>query len=216
MAAEGQWLSVIGVGPGNPDYLTPAAYRAAAAAEVLIGGPRALRLFADLEREKRTITADLEGLYAFLLQIRGRPAAVLVSGDPGFYSILGWLKHHFPAEKIRVIPGISSVQLAFARLGRGWEEATFLSLHGRSLAVLDPYLPGLKAGTARLAMLTGGASTPAAVGHYLCDHDLAVLKLWVGIDLGSDEEQTCWLTAAELGQRPQARSGVVITGYEPD
>ncbi|KYH31087.1 precorrin-6y C5,15-methyltransferase (decarboxylating) subunit CbiE [Neomoorella mulderi] len=216
MGAEGRWLTVIGVGPGNQEYLTPAARRAAAAAEVLIGGPRALSLFQDLEREKRVITGDLEGLRSFLLQIRDRPAAILVSGDPGFYSLLSWLKRQFPGEKINVIPGISSVQLAFARLEQGWEEATFLSFHGRSLEDLEPYLPDLAAGKVKLAMLTGGANTPAAIGKYLSDHGLAGIKLWVGTDLGSDQEQTIWLTAAQLARQPLTRPGVVIAGYEPD
>jgi precorrin-6y C5,15-methyltransferase (decarboxylating) CbiE subunit len=216
MGADGRWLTVIGVGPGSPEYITPAARRAAAAAEVLIGGPRALNLFQDLEREKRVITGDLEGLRSCLLQIRGRPTAILVSGDPGFYSLLAWLKRQFPGEKINVIPGISSVQLAFARLGQGWEDAVFLSCHGRSLEVLEPYLPRLAAGQARLAILTGGANTTAVIGKYLSDHGLAGIKLWVGIDLGSNQEQTAWLTAAELARQHLTRPGVVIAGYEPD
>ncbi|WP_258360465.1 precorrin-6y C5,15-methyltransferase (decarboxylating) subunit CbiE [Moorella sulfitireducens (nom. illeg.)] len=216
MVNEDGWLTVIGVGPGSPEYITPAARRAAAAAEVLIGGERALGLFADLDCEKRVITGDLEGLRSFLLKIRGRPAAVLVSGDPGFYSLLAWLKGQFPGEKINVIPGISAVQLAFARLGRGWEDAAFLSCHGRPLEVLEPYLPRLKAAQVRLAILTGGANTPPVIGKYLADHGLGGHKVWVGIDLGGDGEQTAWLTAAELARRPLARPGVVIVGYEPD
>lgn len=154
------WLTVIGVGPGSGEYVTPAARRAAAAAEVLIGGRKALDLFADLECEKMLITGDLERLRDFLLKIRGRPTAVLVSGDPGLFSLLPWVKRQFPGEKINVIPGISSIQLAFARLACGWEDVVFLSCHGRSLEVLEPYLPRLKSAQVRLAILTGGANTP--------------------------------------------------------
>ncbi|MDN5345171.1 MAG: cobalt-precorrin-7 (C5)-methyltransferase [Clostridia bacterium] len=216
MVAKAGWLTVIGVGPGTQAYLTPAARQAAAAAQVLIGGRRALSLFPDLGQEKRLIGSNLEDLRSFLSQIRGRPAAILVSGDPGFYSLLAWLKRQFPGEKIHVIPGISSIQMAFARLERGWEEATFLSLHGRPLATLEAYLPQLAAGTARLAMLTGGANTPAAIGKYLTDHGLAGIKLWVGTELGGEGEQTIWLTATELASRSLPSAGVVIAGYEPD
>lgn len=210
------WLTVIGVGPGSGEYVTPAARRAAAAAEVLIGGRKALDLFADLECEKMLITGDLERLRDFLLKIRGRPTAVLVSGDPGLFSLLPWVKRQFPGEKINVIPGISSIQLAFARLACGWEDVVFLSCHGRSLEVLEPYLPRLKSAQVRLAILTGGANTPPVIGRYLVDHGLEGLMVWVGIELGGDGEQTAWLTAAELSRSDFLGPGVVIAGCEPD
>ncbi|OIQ12743.1 precorrin-6y C5,15-methyltransferase (decarboxylating) subunit CbiE [Neomoorella thermoacetica] len=214
MTVSKGWLTVIGVGPGSPEYLTPAARRAALAAEILVGGPRALQLFADLPREKQVIGGDLEKIYSFLLQVRPRPTAVLVSGDPGFFSLLGWLKRKFPEEEIRVIPGISSIQLAFARLGQGWEGATFLSLHGRPLATLEPYLPHLAAGSIKMVLLTGGTSTPSALGRYLADKGLAKLRLWIGTDLGTEQEQTAWLTAVELAAGDLPAAGVVIIGYD--
>ncbi|BCV21177.1 precorrin-6y C5,15-methyltransferase (decarboxylating) subunit CbiE [Moorella sp. Hama-1] len=216
MGASKSWLTVIGVGPGSPEYLTPAACQAAQEAEILIGGRRALRLFADLPREKQVLSGDLEKVYTFLKAVCPRPTAVLVSGDPGFFSLLGWLKRKFPSEKITVIPGISSVQLAFARLGRGWEGATFLSLHGRPLATLAPYLPRLAAGTVKLALLTGGSSTPTALGSYLASHGLADQKLWVGWELGTEQEGTIWLTAAELAGADLPAAGVVLMGYEQE
>lgn len=216
MDANKGWLTVIGVGPGSPEYLTPAACQAARAAEILVGGRRALQLFADLPREKQVLGGDLERVYTFLQGVRPRPTAVLVSGDPGFFSLLGWLQRKFPGEKITVIPGISSVQLAFARLGRGWEGATFLSLHGRPLATLAPYLPQLAAGAVKLALLTGGSSTPAALGSYLAGHGLADLKLWVGWELGMEQEGTIWLTAAELAGSDLPAAGVVLVGYEQE
>ncbi|MGI9860318.1 precorrin-6y C5,15-methyltransferase (decarboxylating) subunit CbiE [Moorella naiadis] len=210
------WLAVIGVGPGTPEYLTPAACQAARAAEILVGGRRALDLFADLPREKQVLGGDLEKVYTFLQEVRPRPTAVLVSGDPGFYSLLGWLRRKFPGEKITVIPGISSVQLAFARLGRGWEGAIFLSLHGRPLTTLAPYLPRLTEKSVQLALLTGGSNTPAALGSYLASHGLADLMLWIGWELGTKKEGTIWLTAAELASSVLPAAGVVLMGYEQE
>ncbi|MDN5347358.1 MAG: cobalt-precorrin-7 (C5)-methyltransferase [Clostridia bacterium] len=210
---RGSWLTVVGIGPGSPAYLTPAAREAAEQAKVLIGGKRALALFKDLPVVKYRLTGDLESLAAYLKKIYGQPTAVLVSGDPGFYSLLPWLKRQFPGEEIRVIPGISSMQMAFARLGATWEEATFLSLHGRETDLLKPFLPALHQGTARLVLLTGGRNSPAAVGRYLATHGLGEYPVWVGVELGSDTERCLWLQASELAglDLPEA---VVVLGYD--
>lgn len=205
------WLTVVGVGPGSPDYLTPAAVGAVAEAKFLIGGKRALDLFKHLKAVKFTITGDLAELESFLRKIRGQPAAVLVSGDPGFYSLLPWLKRRFPGEEIRVVPGISSVQMAFARLGATWENASFLSLHGRDLGLLEPFLPSLSQGAAMLVLLTGGLNTPGAVGRYLADRGLGDLPVWVGTALGCPGELCLHLNAAELAGR-ELSEGVVVLG----
>ncbi|MCG0278722.1 MAG: precorrin-6y C5,15-methyltransferase (decarboxylating) subunit CbiE [Thermanaeromonas sp.] len=210
---RGSWLKVIGIGPGHPSWLTPAAYEAVAQAEILVGGRRALALFAFLEREKRVIDGDLESLRRFLESVRGRPTAVLVSGDPGLYSLLGWLKRHFPEEEITVIPGISSVQLAFARLGCSWEEATILSLHGRPLSLLDPYLEGLARDKVLLALLTGGSNTPSKVGEYLTSQGLGKVSLWVGAELGGPEERIEYLLAEDLARSDFPQAAVIIGGY---
>lgn len=209
-----RWLTVVGVGPGDPSWLTPAVYQAVAEAEILVGGPRALHLFAFLEREKKAIDADLDALFHYLTQVRGRPTAVLVSGDPGLYSLLGWLRCRFPPEEIRVIPGISSVQLAFARLGCGWEGATIVSLHGRPLNMLDAYLEGLARNELLLALLTGGSNTPAEVGRYLTDKGLGELRLWVGAQLGGREERVAHLLARDLAGSDFDPMAVIISGYD--
>ncbi|NLW23642.1 MAG: precorrin-6y C5,15-methyltransferase (decarboxylating) subunit CbiE [Clostridia bacterium] len=69
---------------------------------------------------------------------------ILVSGDPGFYSLLAYLKKHLSPEKLEVIPGISSLQVAFSRLRLTWQDALWLSLHGRPLENLLPYLTSKK------------------------------------------------------------------------
>ncbi|MBO4780461.1 MAG: precorrin-6y C5,15-methyltransferase (decarboxylating) subunit CbiE, partial [Selenomonadaceae bacterium] len=59
---------------------------------------------------------------------------VMVSGDPGYYSLLDLLRKNFPPESIEVIPSISAMQLAFAKIALPWHDATLLSFHGRQPA----------------------------------------------------------------------------------
>ena len=49
-------------------------------------------------------------------ELKEHEVVVMVSGDPGYYSLLDALQRNFEQEKIEVIPGISAMQLAF----RGW------------------------------------------------------------------------------------------------
>lgn len=57
---------------------------------------------------------------------------VLASGDPLFFGIGRKLGLSFPDHAIRIHPALSSMQLAFARFALPWDDATFVSLHGRS------------------------------------------------------------------------------------
>ena len=59
------------------------------------------------------------------------PVVVLASGDPGFFGIVRLLGGRFGRENLRVVPGLSSVALAFARVGLSWDDAVTVSAHGR-------------------------------------------------------------------------------------
>ena len=86
---------------------------------------------------------NFDRVVPFLLKERERKKiAVLVSGDPGLYSFLGTISRVLKKEDYVVIPGVSTVQIAFARIGERWDDATLLSLHGRKIddlaAKVDP------------------------------------------------------------------------------
>lgn len=59
---------------------------------------------------------------------------LLVSGDPGVFSLLPVIKRRYPGENIRVLPGISSLQAICANAGETWHDAAIISGHGRSLS----------------------------------------------------------------------------------
>ncbi|MEB3199672.1 MAG: precorrin-6y C5,15-methyltransferase (decarboxylating) subunit CbiE [Synechococcaceae cyanobacterium] len=88
----------------------------------------------------------------------GQPAVLLASGDPLWFGIGRLLLQRFGAERLRFHPAPSSLQLAFARLGRPWQDASWISLHGRDP---EPLAAALQKRPAALAVLTdpgrGGA-----------------------------------------------------------
>jgi cobalt-precorrin-7 (C5)-methyltransferase len=203
-------LTVAGIGPGGRDYVTPAVLKVIAKTSVLAGGRRVLRDFARPGQELIEITGDLT---ASIGKIREKLAVssvtVLVSGDPGFYSLLPRLKKEFPAEIFRVLPGISSLQLAFARLGREWRSSVLTSLHGRTAPedVWD-YAPGRS-----LGLLTDRVHTPAVIaGRLLTAGWPPAGDCWVLADLSYPEEKIDRLTLRAMTEFTGGENCVVIVG----
>ena len=125
-------IIVAGIGPGSLDYISPAALNVIKSAKILVGGRRALSYFATDNQISCPITGDILAVINFIKeQINNEDVVVMASGDPGYYSILDTLHREFPKIPIKVIPSISSMQLAFARLSLSWYNATLLSFHGR-------------------------------------------------------------------------------------
>ena len=89
----------------------------------------------------------------------GQRAVVLASGDPLWFGIGRLLLQRFGSAALAFQPSPSSMQLAFARIGRPWQDASWISLHGRDSA---PLASALQKRPAALAVLTdphqGGAA----------------------------------------------------------
>ena len=125
-------IIVAGIGPGSLDYISPAALKIIQSAKILVGGRRALSTFANENQITFPITGDLKSVINFISEkIIFDNVVVMVSGDPGYYSMLDLLRREFLSEIIEVIPSISAMQLAFAKLSMSWHHATLLSFHGR-------------------------------------------------------------------------------------
>lgn len=158
-------IFIIGTGPGSKEFLTPAAEKAVRKADILVGGRSSLNLFSN-GKPKKTIRRNLSEVIGYIRDNRHKNIAVLTSGDPGFYSILGLIMKNFPAEDIEVVPGISSIQLCFARLKECWHDARFISLHGRGLEEI-PLLRDEK-----IVILTDNNFPPNRVASYLLGRGL--------------------------------------------
>lgn len=125
-------IYILGIGPGHRDYLLKKTEDIIKQSNVLIGGSRALKMFADLDKEKVKITADLEKIKNYILDnFQNKMISVLVSGDPGLYSLMNYLKRGIDEDLLKVIPGISSMQLAAARVNLNWQDMKVISLHGK-------------------------------------------------------------------------------------
>ena len=130
-----KWIDVISAGPGGPEMLTEEARAAVQNADAVFCADRHAELVRDRNR-RRALTpfASMMAELETLLDEDRRPA-VLVSGDAGLYSLLPVLKKRFGSDRLRVFPGVSSLQAFCSRLCIPWQDAVILSAHGRDLMV---------------------------------------------------------------------------------
>lgn len=178
---------VVGIGPGSPDYLIPAAKRAIDEAKVLIGSKRALETFAPKNCETHAIGADIpEVLSLVRRRLKESDVVVMVSGDPGFYSLLAAIRQQFEPKQILVIPGLSSIQTAYARLAKPWHDAVLVSLHGRHV---DEEVLSYKKGKS-LAILTDANQKPSVIASTLSRLGWPPgAQVWLCSNLSYDSEQ---------------------------
>ena len=149
-------IVIAGCGPGAPELMTPAAREAAQAADVLVGARRLLDLFPSVSAERIPVGVDIDAVLARMAAIPDtRKIVVLVSGDPGFYSLGRSVLARFGRSACRVVAGISSVQAAFASIGVTWEAARLVSAHES----VPPFRPGTLTGCDKIAVLAGNRAT---------------------------------------------------------
>ena len=180
-----QKIAVLAVGPGSPGYLPPVIAEEAGKCGVLVGGKRNLALFNFPGQEKIEISGKLDLL---LEQIRDKMSdhkvGILVSGDTGIYSLLPRLVNEFGRDALDVFPGISAVQYLFARLGLTWQNARFVSLHGRDLHDLEAAVDS----ESPVVLFTDPKNSPASVCSRLAGAGIKK-KVYIGEDLSYPTEK---------------------------
>jgi len=153
---------IAGCGPGAVDLVTPRTRSAASHCALLAGAPRLLELFPESPAEHLAYDVGLSAFLEVLAVQLGRKAiTVLVSGDPGIASLASTLTRRFPHQPFRRLPGISSVQLAFAEAGLDHQEACLIRAHG----VLPEWEPAWEVHRGPFAVLAGAPEAPSFIAE---------------------------------------------------
>ncbi len=190
-----RWLAILGIGEEGVEGLAPAARALIGNAELVVGAARHLALASPLTRGKvLTWPSPLADALPAILARRGRPVAVLASGDPFWFGVGSLLARDVPAEERLCLPAPSAFSLACARLGWALQEVATISFCGRPLAALAPLLqPG-----ARILALSADAGTPAATAALLRDRGFGPTALHVLEALGGPRERIRSTTAQDF------------------
>lgn len=201
-------LKIIGLGPGHPDYILPIAKREIEAAEVILCGVRHAESFDISGKQmlfigKGTPLSELLAEIAKVYQIK--KTALVVSGDTGFYSMLSYTKKVIPEKDIVCIPGISSLQYLFAKLGETWQDARLMSLHGRNQDLATAVKENGK-----LGILTDKSNNTAFIAKTLAAAGLTNSTIYVGEELSYPNEKITRLTVAEALTFQEKGMAVVV------
>ncbi|PIF28155.1 precorrin-6Y C5,15-methyltransferase (decarboxylating) [Acidovorax sp. 56] len=127
---------VIGVLDDGAASLSPTALALLRRADWVIGGARTLALLDDdiaPHAQRRDLAGQLSAVPGWIAAARdaGQTSVVLATGDPLCHGIASYLASRLCIEAVEVLPNLSTVQLACARLGLAWQDARIVSVHSK-------------------------------------------------------------------------------------
>ena len=195
-------MKLIGIGDNGQGSLLPQYAQWIEESEVLVGGERVLDFFPNYQGEKIVVKGGLQALVE-RLQEETRPTVVLASGDPLYYGIGGYLSNKL---KIEVYPYVSSVQLAFSKMGEAWQDAYVTSVHGRSMKGLAQRIDG----KAKVALLTDAENSPNRLAEYLLSFGMTEYRAFVAENLQGENEKVGWYELEDMVNHEFSPLNVVI------
>lgn len=224
------WLDVVGIGADGWDGLAPASRAVLEAAEVVIGGDRHHACAPHLTAERIHWPSPFRAMVEEIRGLRGRRVAVLVTGDPLWYSAGARFAAMFAPGEVTFHPHLSAFQLACARMRWSLADVETLTVHGRPAEAVLPFL----ADRARLVILARDGRTPAELAELLRESGFAgsamtvldamggpdearqdgVARDWTGTT--GDLNTICIDCRADPGTRPLPRTGLPDSAFQHD
>ncbi len=175
------WLTIIGIGEDGLAGLSEASRKALASAESVFGGERHLALAGITDRGRPwpvPFNADV------VLSCRGRPTAVLASGDPFWHGAGASLAKRLEAGEWIAHSVPSTFSLTAARLGWRLEDVACLGLHAAPVERLVPHL----ANGARIICLVRDGKAAGDLARWLTERGWGASPFWTLSALGGPRE----------------------------
>jgi cobalt-precorrin-7 (C5)-methyltransferase len=206
MGTDERPITIVGCGPGSLDFLPPVAVRAVEHANVLVGAEKLFDLFPDSLAERIPLGKNLkDALDAMDSRVQTGRIAVLVSGDPGLFSLAKLVIRRFGRKACRIIPGISSVQAAFALVGIDWVDAVIVSAHKE-----DPTTDQRLRHAKKIAVLAGREESLTWVAEKLLPYLEGDRRIFVLENLTLPDERMTETLAENITTLPVSNSTIVV------
>ena len=188
-------LVIVGIGDDGLAGLTEGARRIVQEADVILGASSTLRLLEGTQGRKVILDAEMPSALRQVREALSARKPVLVSGgDPLFYGVARYLCDRLGKDQFEVIPHVSSMQLAFARVKESWEDAYLTSLAGRPFeAIVDRVRTAEKVG-----LFSSDDHPPSRIFRDLLDRGIDYFKAYVCENLGSPDERVTQGEMADL------------------
>src|SRR3954454_20339989 len=205
-------IHVIGVGSDGLAGLTSRARDVLVNADVVFGPEAVLALLPELRAERRPLSGDMHEATAQLAPLAGRKrVAVVAGGDPLFYGVARYLCDRLGKELFEVLPHVSTMQLAFARVKETWEEAFLSNLATHPLEnVLDRIRVAETVG-----LFTSEEEGPPQIARELLARGLDYFHAYVCENLGAPDERVTHGELADTAEMEFDPLNVVILVRKP-
>ncbi|MBQ4347197.1 MAG: precorrin-6A reductase [Firmicutes bacterium] len=190
--AKKKRISIAGMGMGDINGLTLRSKEVCGRAELFVGAKRLLDGLSGFWEAEFAEASDPKNIAECVKKSDKERIVVAVSGDVGFFSGTKKLLELLD-EEVEIIPGISSVQYFFAKLGLPWEDAKFISVHGRNANFISKIRRNRKT-----FAVVGGKTGVKEYLLSLCENGLENVLVAVGENLSYKDEKISRGTPAEL------------------
>ena len=175
-------INVIGLGPGNTDYITKLGEKLIQNSDVVIGGKRNLESIVDFEGEKIEISSNLKEIVEYINNNKHKQISVIASGVPLIYGIGRYLSKNIDKEDLNIVSGISSLQYIFSKVHIDMNDLYITSSHGKT-PDFDYVLSHKK-----VCMVTDKIIGPKEICKQILDRNLEK-TIVVGENLSYDNER---------------------------
>jgi precorrin-6Y C5,15-methyltransferase (decarboxylating) len=205
-------IHVIGIGDDGLEAVPNNVRQVIGNAEVLLGTERTLSLVPTSAAERHAISTDLNQLVVTLQRAAGKRVVILLYGDPMFYGLARYVSERLGKDRFVVVPHVSSMQLAFARVMETWEEAYLSDLAKHPLdSVLERIRTAQKVG-----LFTTDQCGPADVAKALLARRIDYFTAYVCENLGARDERVTRGTLAEIASHKFDPLNVLILIRDPN
>jgi len=180
-------IHIVGIGDDGLDGITRQARSVLEVAELIIGNKGLIQRLGNAvapQANRLMIGGDLDELQAALVANEGQNIVLLVGGDPLFYGIARFLTEKFGKDRFEVIPHVSSMQLAFARVKESWDDAYLSNL---ATQPLDRVVDSIRTAD-RVGLFTTETISPSVVAAALLDRRIDYFTVYVCENLGTPDE----------------------------
>ncbi|WP_169977018.1 precorrin-6y C5,15-methyltransferase (decarboxylating) subunit CbiE [Tautonia rosea] len=190
---------IVGVGDDGLAGLTESARGILAGADVILGSPSALKTVEDLGVRKVPLSSDMVEAVDQVRQVMASDAErpVLVStGDPLFYGIARYLCERLGKERFEIVPHVSSMQLAFARVKESWDDAYLANLGSRPVEAIVSRIRNAE----KVGLFSSDRCPPWKLARAMLDRGIEDYRAFVCEHLGSPDERVTQASLSELAE----------------
>jgi precorrin-6Y C5,15-methyltransferase (decarboxylating) len=204
-------INIIGISDDGLEGLSSVAVSKLKQADLIVGSSRLLEKAASFSARKEVAGADLDKLALMLEKESAMEIVVLAGGDPLFYGTARFLCDRLGKDRFEVVPHVSTMQLAFARVKESWEEAYLTNL---ATQPLDRVIERIRTAE-KIGLFTSEQTTPAILAEQLLQAGIDYFMIYVCENLGSPDERVTRGTPAEIAKQRFSPLNVMVMVRNP-